>query len=219
MTHDKMTRREAIRVLKDFVNKERWKWGHSWGLVNALDYAIAVLEREGEANKTMGKKGELQTWANLLKHPEMLKCTDPDCMVERSWTIQGQTVTSKYISPEKYMQKYHPADTGNPIDHIADASKKVQNTDSVEGITEFALRFENYQRDAEALMFDMQAHIRKLELDNNDLRHMVLNYEDFIRRKNDLLLEAAETLDDISSLHTGENGHPLVSRIREEAKQ
>lgn len=64
------------------------------------DEAIEALD----ASKTTGG---LSTWANIWKHPEMLQCTDPDCMVEHSWEIQGKTVTSKYVSPEKYMQKYH----------------------------------------------------------------------------------------------------------------
>lgn len=49
----------------------------------------------------------------------------------------------------------------------SDLSLKTEAQDHSEQVfdmvTQFALRFENYQRDIEALFFDMQAHIRKLE--------------------------------------------------------
>lgn len=183
MTHNEAV--EKLTLLRTF-------FVDGGSMTQALDIAIAVMQRNVEANKT---NGDIKTWGNILKHPEMLNCADPDCMEDYIYTFQGKTVTTKILSPVKYMAKYHPAEAGKAICptcedknseycsnavHLrserraenggGDTSTKGSDEYKIEPITPFDERVEEIFTakfvpwdKAESVIKEMQAHIRKLE--------------------------------------------------------
>jgi hypothetical protein len=127
-------------------------------------------------------------------------------------------------------------------DHFRDATKKVQNTDSVEGITPFDDRIASIKKEfavefseaLESLVDDMQAHIRHLTADlsaerNNlasaDIAKREVGYKlmNHLKRKNALLLEAADKMEkEIAEQYAKwsfdyKESMKIVNRIREEA--
>lgn len=212
MTHD-----EAVKVLKKFVNNERWKWGHSWGLVSALDIAIAVLERDAEANKTIRAQAE----ENVVKirgsydAPGFEACVNAE--IERLQADLFRDVTKK-------------------------VQEKVQNTDSVEGIppTDSIVNtaVESISRSdvdpfdervADVLYFiEMEMQPFQWAVKSSNL---ITEMQAHIRKQNALLLEAADEIEaNVENEYPKEtrDNYPvtqrrykrdmeIVNRIREEA--